>query len=79
MSSIQGYRAGPARLIPNVWGVSRATGFVNFGQSWFNRMDNDSHQECDGRRRTVTPPNDVSICNGQLREAIYNDNPSGVL
>jgi hypothetical protein len=32
---------------------------------------------CDGATPTVTPPNDVVICNGQLREA-SNDNPSGV-
>ena len=32
-------------------------------------------QTCNGTK-TVTPPNDVVICNGQLREA-SNDNPSG--
>ena len=33
-------------------------------------------QTCNGTI-TVTPPNDIMICNGQLREA-SNDNPSGV-
>jgi hypothetical protein len=33
-------------------------------------------QTCSGTA-TVSPPNDVQICNGQLREAT-NDNPTGV-
>jgi len=34
-------------------------------------------QKCDGTTPTVLPPNDVIICNGQLREAT-NDNSTGV-
>jgi hypothetical protein len=64
-------------LDPNVWGVSRATGDgVNFGQGWYNAWASTQLQTCNGTI-TVTPPNDVIICNGQLHEA-SNDNPSGV-
>jgi hypothetical protein len=63
-------------LDPNVWGVSRVTGFVNFGQSWYSGWAPTQIQTCNGTA-TVTPPHDIMICNGQLREA-SNDNPSGV-
>jgi len=63
-------------LDPNVWGVSRATGIVNFGQDQYNAWAATQLQTCNGTT-TVTPPNDIMICNGQLREA-SNDNPSGV-
>jgi hypothetical protein len=60
-------------LDPNVWGVSRASGNVNFGQSIYNQWAATTQlQTCNGLN-TVTPPNDVMICNGQLREAT-NDN-----
>jgi hypothetical protein len=63
-------------LDPNVWGVSRATGFVNFGQTQYNTWAPTRLITCNGTT-TVTPPNDVIVCNGQLREA-SNDNPTGV-
>lgn len=64
-------------LDPNVWGVSRATGNVNFGQGLYNGWAATTQlQTCNGTT-TVAPPNDIMICNGQLRQA-SNDNPSGV-
>jgi len=62
-------------LDPNVWGVSRS-GSVNFGQGLYSGWAATQLQTCNGTT-TVTPPNDIMICNGQLREA-SNDNPSGV-
>lgn len=63
-------------LDPNVWGVSRAIGGgVNFGQSQYNQWNATQIKKCDGTTPTVTAPNDVIICNGQLREA-SNDNNS---
>jgi hypothetical protein len=60
-------------LDPNVWGVSRATGFVNFRLGYYNGWAGTQPQSCSGTIN-VTPPNDVMICSGQLREA-SNDNP----
>jgi hypothetical protein len=60
-------------LDPNVWGVSRATGNVNFGQGQYNGWAAATQlQTCNGTAN-VAPPNDIMICNGQLREAT-NDN-----
>ena len=69
-----GVRQG--QLDADVWGVSRLGG-VNFGQSNYNTWNQTAIVKCDGTTPTVTPPNDVIICNGQLREAL-NDNGSGV-
>jgi len=69
-----GNRSGD--LDGNVWGVSRASGYVNFGGSMYNRWNPTPIQKCDGTTPTVTAPGDVIICNGQLREA-SNDNNSG--
>ena len=64
-------------LDPNVWGVSRATGNNNFVQGLYNGWAATTQlQTCNGAT-TVTSPNDIMICNGQLREAT-NDNPTGV-
>jgi hypothetical protein len=64
-------------LDPNVWGVSRIIGDgVNFGQHWYNQWNSTTIKKCDGTTPTVNAPNDVIICNGQLREAV-NDNNSG--
>jgi FG-GAP-like repeat len=63
-------------LDPNVWGVSRTTGNVNWGQGQSSTWAPTALLTCTGTA-TVTDPNDVQICNGQLREA-SNDNPSGV-
>src|ERR1700722_3715848 len=63
-------------LDPNVWGVSRATGNVNFGGRSYNGWAaSNPLQTCTGTV-TAAPPNDIVICNGQLREAT-NDNPTG--
>jgi hypothetical protein len=64
-------------LDPNVWGVSRLTGNTGFGQGSYNGWAGSTTvQTCTGPA-TVVPPNDVIICNGQLREAT-NDNASGI-
>jgi hypothetical protein len=64
-------------LDPNVWGVSRAIGYVGFGQGLYNGWAVTTQlQTCNGTT-TVSPPNDIMICNGQLREAT-NDNPTSV-
>lgn len=62
-------------LDPNVWGVSRATGNMNFGAGFYNGWAPTEIQTCNGTK-TVSPPNDIVICNGQLRQA-SNDNPTG--
>jgi hypothetical protein len=68
-----GNRAGD--LDGNVWGVSRATGLVNFG-GLYNTWNSTLIEKCDGSTPRVNAPNDVIICNGQVREAV-NDNNSG--
>lgn len=62
-------------LDPNVWGVSRTTGRISF-QGQFNQWASTLIQKCDGTTPRVLPPNDVVICNGQLRQA-SNDNVDG--
>ena len=63
-------------LDPNVWGVSRANaGGVSASQNLLNGWASTTLQTCTGTA-TVSAPNDVMICNGQLREA-SNDNPAG--
>jgi hypothetical protein len=64
-------------LDPNVWGVSRASGYVDIGKGVYNGWATTRLlQTCNGTT-TVTSPNDIMICNGQLREA-SSDNYSGV-
>lgn len=62
-----GIQSRTGDLDPNVWGVSRATGDVE--NSWASSID---IVGCNGTV-TVSPPHDVIICNGQLRQAV-NDN-----
>lgn len=62
-------------LHPDVWGVSRTIGDVNPGQGLYNAAPATALAGCNGTA-IVLPPNDVIICNGQLREAT-NDNPMG--
>jgi hypothetical protein len=60
-------------LHPDVWGVSRNNGAVNFGQGNAVSYPTTSQlQSCNGTV-TVSTPNDVAVCNGQLRE-VTNDN-----
>lgn len=68
-------RAG--ELNGNVWGVSRTSQYVNFGQGQYNEWNATLIQKCDGTTPQVNAPNDVIICNGQVREA-SNDNNSGI-
>jgi hypothetical protein len=63
-------------LDPNVWGVSRLLDGTNFGQQQYNMAAPTTIINCNGSTSSVTPPNDVEVCNGQLREAA-NDNPTG--
>jgi hypothetical protein len=64
-------------LDPNVWGVSRETGNMNFGMGQYNGWAlSETLDGCAGPVGPVAPPNDVAICNGQLRE-VSNDNPTG--
>ena len=64
------------QLNPTIWGVSRTIGGgVNFGQKVYNQWASTLLEGCAGTTR-VTPPFDVIICNGQLREA-SNDNVTG--
>jgi hypothetical protein len=65
-----GNRAG--QLNGNLWGVSRILNDVNLGQGSYNAAPATALIGCNGTT-TVRPPNDVVICNGQLREAT-NDN-----
>lgn len=70
-----GNRAGD--LDGNVWGVSRGSS-VNIGQGEWNLWSPTTMEGCDGTLpQKVLPPNDILICDGQLREAM-NDNNSGV-
>jgi hypothetical protein len=62
-----GDRAGQLNGI--VWGVSRAGGFVNFGQGEYNAWGSTALVTCNGTT-TVQPPNDVIVCNGQVRQAV---------
>jgi hypothetical protein len=63
------------QLDGTLWGVSRAFA-VNLGQQWYNNWATTNLVGCSATT-SVLPPNDVIVCNGQLREAL-NDNPSGV-
>src|SRR5258707_9332624 len=67
-----GNRSG--QLNGTLWGVSRVIGGsgTNFGQQEFNAWSPTQMQTCGGTT-TTQPDNDVIICNGQVREAL-NDN-----
>jgi hypothetical protein len=56
-------------LDPNVWGVSRLPGAGYSNPNGDNAAAPTVLVGCDGRS-VVTPPRDVIICNGQLREAV---------
>src|SRR5579871_3319221 len=63
-----GTRSGDLNSV--VWGVSRTSGNVDMGQNSLNGWFPTTLQACDGDRANVMSPNDVIICNGQLREAM---------
>jgi hypothetical protein len=70
-----GTRSGD--LNPVVWGVSRTTGNIGFSSlanAWFPTA-----MELCGGTVTVSPPDDVQICNGQLREALNDGHVVAVL
>lgn len=73
-AGLAGARSGD--LNANVWGASRSQG-TNFGQSWYNIWNPTAIKKCDGTAPTVLPPNDIIICNGQLREASNDNNDGG--
>lgn len=66
-----GNRAGD--LDGDFWGVSRTSQSVNFGQGMYNEWNPTTLETCNGPRKVLTP-NDVIICNGQLREAVNDNN-----
>ena len=74
--TFDGAKSGGTRtgdLDPVLWGVSRL-GDINPG-GIFNNVQDTNIVGCDGVSRVVQPPNDVIVCNGQMREAL-NDNHS---
>jgi hypothetical protein len=71
----RGGNARSGQLNGTLWGVSRALGAVNFGQGEYNAAPAVRLVGCPETAQ-VRPPDDVIVCNGQLREA-SNDNPSG--
>lgn len=73
-AAVAGTRTGD--LDPDVWGVSRATGQVNFGGQLFNSWGDSPLIGCDGTS-TVRAPRDVVICNGHIHEGT-NDNPQNI-
>ena len=52
-------------LDPNVWGVSRASAMSILVRANTTVGVNGQIQTCDGTK-TVSAPNDIMICNGQL-------------
>jgi hypothetical protein len=61
---------GRAGALAPVWGASRVTGNANLGSGYDNVWGDTQIVMCDGSTPTVHSPNDIQICNGQLREAI---------
>lgn len=61
--------------IGNWWGVSRGVGGINFGTPNLDQWNQTDFVNCNGTTTRVNSPNDIQVCNGQLREAT-NDNNS---
>ncbi len=60
-----------ATALNPVWGVSRALGGgYNQGQNAYGSWNLGPLAMCDGSQPNVLPPNDIAICNGQLREEV---------
>jgi len=68
-TSNPGIQSRTGGLDPNVWGVSRIGGLNSPGQGQYNRWLPTALVDCNGTT-TVVPPDDVVVCNGQLREAL---------
>ena len=77
LSSAVSINSRSGQLDSNVWGTSRtiASG-VNLGQGQYNQWNATTLQGCSGTS-TVLPPNDIVICNGQMREASNDNNDGG--
>ena len=71
---IQESRAAPPISTP-MFGRFATIGAVNFGQGLANATPASTMVGCSGSTK-VLPPNDIMICNGQLRQST-NDNPTG--
>lgn len=67
------------QLDGNIWGVSRFTGNTNGFGSLFDAWSQTQTQLCDGSSPVVQPPNDIIICNGQVREATTDNGTVTVL
>jgi hypothetical protein len=63
-----GNRSGD--LNGNIWGVSRASGNVNFGQGSANPWFPTDVDACGTIIPAQVPPKDIVICNGQLHDAV---------
>jgi hypothetical protein len=61
---------GRGGALASIWGASRVTGNANLFQGYDNAWADTQIILCDGSRPTVHPPQDIQICNGQVREAI---------
>ena len=61
-----------------VWGVSRTNTIVNVGQGEYNTWSAAQLSGC-GNTKTVTPPNDVIICNGRVYEAVQDSGGQSTL
>jgi hypothetical protein len=61
---------GRGGALSAVWGASRVTGNANLLQSADNAWADTSITLCDGSTQIVHPPNDIQICNGQVRESV---------
>jgi hypothetical protein len=70
---VNGGRGGP--LAP-VWGVSRQ-GTSNENAGYEDAWPQSDIVMCDGTTKRVSPPNDIQICNGQMRETM-NDPGFGI-
>lgn len=67
------------QLDGSIWGVSRFTGNTNGFGNLYNAWSQTQIQLCDGSSPIVQPPNDIRICNGQLREATTDNGTVTVL
>ena len=65
-----GNRSG--QLNGTLWGVSRQTGFYNWGQGWANAVAPTILNAC-GQSSQVYPDNDIAVCNGMAFESVNDD------
>ncbi|MEO6627751.1 MAG: hypothetical protein ABIP03_04205 [Aquihabitans sp.] len=65
-------------LDAKIWGVSRTSTLVNFGQNQLNEWLPATLVGC-GATQRVLPPNDIQICNGRLYEAVADGEAEPIL